>query len=49
MEPEQNSYGNQMMQFILSTWISKPIHVAAKLGIPDILAQKTGILKSLQK
>ncbi len=28
----------QMMQFILGKWISKPIHVAATLGIPDILA-----------
>lgn len=32
--PEQ-----QMMQFILGKWISKPIYVAAKLGIADMLAQ----------
>ncbi|MBW1690135.1 MAG: hypothetical protein JRI71_06635 [Deltaproteobacteria bacterium] len=28
----------QMMQFILGTWISKPIYVAAELGIADMLA-----------
>jgi len=27
----------QMMQFILGTWISKPIYVAAELGIADML------------
>ncbi len=29
----------RMMKFILGKWISKPIHVAAKLGIADILAE----------
>ena len=29
---------DQMMQFILGNWISKPIYVATKLGIADILA-----------
>jgi hypothetical protein len=28
----------QMMQFILGKWISKPIHVVAKLGIADMVA-----------
>ena len=28
----------QLMQFILGRWISKPIYVAAKLGIADMLA-----------
>jgi hypothetical protein len=28
----------QMMQFITAKWISKPIYVAAKLGIADLLA-----------
>jgi hypothetical protein len=28
----------QMMQFILSKWISKPINVAAELGLADLLA-----------
>jgi hypothetical protein len=32
--PEQ-----QMMQFILGKWISKPIYVAAKLGIADMIAK----------
>ncbi len=29
----------QIMKFILGKWISKPVHVAATLGIPDILAK----------
>ena len=29
----------QMMKFILGKWISKPIHVAATLAIPNILTQ----------
>lgn len=29
---------HQMMQYILGKWISKPIHVAAALGIADILS-----------
>jgi hypothetical protein len=29
----------QMMQFITAKWISKPIYVAAKLGIADLLAE----------
>jgi hypothetical protein len=28
----------QMMQFIISKWISKPIYVVAELGIPDMLS-----------
>lgn len=31
---------HQMMQYILAKWISKPIYVAAKLGIADILSAK---------
>ena len=35
---------HQMMQYILGKWISKPIYVAAELGIADILsAGDTGI------
>ncbi len=34
---ESQAFG-QMMQFITGKWISKPIYVAAKLGIPDMLA-----------
>lgn len=28
---------DQLMKFIVGKWISKPIYVVAKLGIPDIL------------
>ncbi|MCP4610927.1 MAG: methyltransferase, partial [Planctomycetes bacterium] len=38
MTQEAVSPESQMMKFILGKWISKPIHAAAKLGIPDILA-----------
>lgn len=31
---------DQMMQWITSKWITKPIHVAAKLGIADLLRDK---------
>ncbi len=31
---------DQMMQWITSKWISKPIHVAAELGIADLLRDK---------
>ena len=37
MNQKTNSPEQQMMQFILGKWISKPIYVAAKLGISDIL------------
>ena len=40
MNSETLTPENQMMQFILNKWISKPIHVVAKLGIPDLLAEK---------
>jgi hypothetical protein len=30
----------QLMQFILGKWISKPIYVAAELGIADLLAEE---------
>ena len=33
MNPKKVSPENQMMQFILGKWISKPVHVAANLGI----------------
>ena len=37
MTPAPVSPQAQMMQFILGTWISKPIYVAAELGIADML------------
>ncbi len=39
MNPKKVSPENQMMQFILGKWISKPVHVAAKLGIADIIGE----------
>lgn len=38
---------NQMMQIILGKWISKPVNVAAKLGIPDILKDKSRTIDEL--
>lgn len=38
MEQPQPTPGGRMMQFIVGKWISKPIHVAAKLRIADMLA-----------
>lgn len=38
MEQTQMPPEAQMMQFILSKWISKPIHVAVELGLADVLA-----------
>jgi hypothetical protein len=40
MNPETIAPEYQMMQFILANWISKPIHVAAKLGLADLLGEK---------
>ena len=47
MNQKTNSPEQQMMQFILSKWISKPIYVAAKLGIPDILGEENKSIKDL--
>lgn len=38
MNPPEPSPQDQMMQFITAKWISQPVHVAAQLGIADILA-----------
>jgi SAM-dependent methyltransferase len=38
MKPPQPSPQDQMIQFITAKWISQPIHVAAQLGIADLLA-----------
>lgn len=40
---------HQMMQYILGKWISKPIYVAAKLGIADILSVKDTQINDLAK
>src|SRR2546425_404365 len=39
MEPEQVPPPVQLMQMIAAKWVSKPIHVAAKLGVADHLRQ----------
>jgi hypothetical protein len=38
---------HQMMQFILGKWISKPINVAAKLGIADLLSEEPKTIDEL--
>jgi hypothetical protein len=39
----------QMMQFVLGVWISKPIYVAAELGIADIVADGPKSIDELAK
>ena len=39
----------QLMKFILGRWISKPIYVAAELGIADMLAQGPKSIEELAK
>jgi cyclopropane fatty-acyl-phospholipid synthase-like methyltransferase len=38
---------DQMMQWITSKWIAKPIHIAAELGIADLLRDKPMNVKEL--
>jgi len=47
MNQNTNPPEQQMMQFILGKWISKPIYVAAKLGISDILAKGSRNIEEL--
>ena len=39
----------QLMQFILGKWISKPIYVAAELGIADMLSDGPESIETLAK
>jgi hypothetical protein len=39
MKPNELPPPAQLMQFIVGKWISKPIYVAAELGIADLLAE----------
>lgn len=39
MKPNELSPPAQLMKFIVGKWISKPIYVAAELGIADMLAE----------
>jgi len=47
MNQNTNPPEQQMMQFIIGKWISKPIYVAAKLGIADMLAQRNRNIEEL--
>jgi SAM-dependent methyltransferase len=47
MQPEEHTPQAQLMQFILGKWISKPIHVAAELGIADMLADGPKSIEAL--
>lgn len=40
MNTKKTSPESQVMQHIFSKWISKPLHAAVKLEIPDILVEK---------
>jgi len=47
MTPNDLKPQTQLMQFIVGKWISKPIYVAAKLGIADMLAEGPKSIKEL--
>ncbi len=49
MNSETISHESQVMQHIIGKWISKPLHAAVKLGIPDILAEKDQCIEELAK
>ncbi|MDM8521819.1 methyltransferase [Desulfococcaceae bacterium HSG8] len=49
MNPETIPPEAQMMQFILGKWISKPVNIAAKLGISDILAEGSRNIDALSE
>jgi len=47
MKPSALPPHAQLMQFILGKWISKPIYVAAELGIADMLAEGPRSIEAL--
>jgi hypothetical protein len=47
MQPSNLPPQSQLMQFILGKWISKPIYVAAELGIADMLAEGPQSIEAL--
>ncbi len=49
MEIQENNAAPQLMQFITAKWISQPLHVVTKLGIPDILSQGPKSIDDLAK
>ncbi|MCP4134203.1 MAG: methyltransferase [bacterium] len=46
---ESMQASQQMMQFITSKWITKPIYIAAKLGIADILSNGPRSVQEIAK
>ena len=49
MKPSNLPPHAQLMQFMLGKWISKPIYVAAELGIADMLADGPKSIEALAK
>jgi len=49
MKPNELPPPAQLMKFIVGKWISKPIYVAAELGIADMLAEGPKSIKELAK
>ena len=47
MDPKELSPPVQLMNFIVGKWISKPIYVAAELGIADMLAEGPKTIQEL--
>ena len=47
MEPNELPPPSQLMNFIVGKWISKPIYVAAELGIADMLADGSKAIEEL--
>ena len=47
MEPNELPPPSQLMNFIVGKWISKPVYVAAELGIADLLAEGSKSIEEL--
>ncbi len=47
MKPNELPPQAQLMKFIVGKWISKPIYVAAELGIADMLAEGSKSVEEL--
>lgn len=45
MNPKELSPAAKLMKFIVAKWISKPIYIAAALGIADML-NESNLIKS---
>ena len=49
MKPNELPSPGQLMKFIVGKWTSKPIYVAAELGIADMLAEGPKSIEELAK